>query len=279
MKAITAKAGIGSRAAQVRLQQCIDHGLLTRPARGWYALPGSPAVPPECLPAAARPAPEPAMVSMDAPSIVISASPPTMQIAPVDVAAAPAPPGTSTRTDTMQPAADQPVYALMELVEERAAILEFDAGMDRATADRLAREMVLGRDATANPAPTEPITAHVDVPCLHARTLPYVDAVVRRIPGTVTAVHDRPDRPQPRQPGVCQCGHVDWRQVPIHAGRSVRVDCGHCDRFGWFGVWHGEWCPGPTPEVWPPQPAATTPEPVRLSFDFLPAVTPLVAAC
>ena len=279
VKAITAKAGIGSRAAQVRLQQCIDHGLLTRPARGWYALPGSPAVPPECLPAAERPAPEPAMVSMDAPSIVISASPPTMQIAPVDVAAAPAPPGTSTRTDTMQPAADQPVYALMELVEERAAILEFDAGMDRATADRLAREMVLGRDATANPAPTEPITAHVDVPCLHARTLPYVDAVVRRIPGTVTAVHDRPDRPQPRQPGVCQCGHVDWRQVPIHAGRSVRVDCGHCDRFGWFGVWHGEWCPGPTPEVWPPQPAATTPEPVRLSFDFLPAVTPLVAAC
>jgi hypothetical protein len=34
-------------------------------------------------------------------------------------------------------------------------------------------------------------------------------------------------------------------QVPVHGGKSVRVDCGHCDRFGWFAVWHGRRMPSP----------------------------------
>jgi hypothetical protein len=34
-------------------------------------------------------------------------------------------------------------------------------------------------------------------------------------------------------------------QVSIHGGQSVRVDCGHCDRFGWFAVWYGQ--PRPSP--------------------------------
>ena len=51
-------------------------------------------------------------------------------------------PAVTTDTSTADPPQSSPtVDALLELVEERAAILEYDAGCDRATADLLAREM------------------------------------------------------------------------------------------------------------------------------------------
>jgi hypothetical protein len=42
----------------------------------------------------------------------------------------------------------------------------------------------------------------------------------------------------PAEP-VCRCGSVRWRDVPIHAGQSVRRDCGRCGRFLAFIVWYG----------------------------------------
>jgi hypothetical protein len=70
--------------------------------------------------------------------------------------------------------------------------------------------------------------------------------------------------------------------VPIHGGRSARVECRHCDRYGWWGVWYGKRQPPPwgdpePPDMVPsaddhPAPGQQAPrEPDRLSFAFLPA--------
>lgn len=37
-----------------------------------------------------------------------------------------------------------------------------------------------------------------------------------------------------------RCGPTDYRDVPIHGGRSVRRDCLHCGRFIDFPVWYGD---------------------------------------
>jgi hypothetical protein len=284
LTAIMAAAGIDRRAAQVRLKQCIDRGMLTKPEgrRGWYALPGTSAptldAATETTTVVVRPA---------APVTVISAAAtmPTVPTPAVEVASTPAAPDTATTFDTTQPTPPLPADDVLALIEERAAIMEHDGGADRETADRLAREMVLGRDAVLHPAAvTEPITAHVDVPGLHARTLPYVDATVQRIPGTVTVLSDRTDpfaaarkRSQPRRPGVCQCGHDDWVQVPIHGGKSIRVDCGHCDRFGWFGVWYGKRQVGSSDAESPPAAPESPTTSGGLSFDFLPTATAVMS--
>ncbi len=39
---------------------------------------------------------------------------------------------------------------------------------------------------------------------------------------------------------VCRCGSTTWVDVSIHAGRSIRRDCGRCGRFLGFPVWYGE---------------------------------------
>ena len=39
--------------------------------------------------------------------------------------------------------------------------------------------------------------------------------------------------------GACRCGSTEWRDVPIHDGRSIRRDCPSCDRFIEFPVWYG----------------------------------------
>jgi hypothetical protein len=162
----------------------------------------------------------------------------------------------------VQPADAHAFDDLLALIDERAAIMEHDGGLDRDTADRLAREMVLGRDAATMPAaaPVD-VVLTVDHAALQARTMPYVGQVLGRMPGVVQVIDDRLDpfaasrrRPAKRRPGQCQCGHDDrWVQVPIHGGQSVRVDCGHCDRFGWFAVWRGRRLPGPDDQ--PQQPA------------------------
>jgi hypothetical protein len=282
VRAIMAAAGIERRAAQVRLTQCVEAGLLVRAGRrGWYGLPGSVADTPA---QAHTQTVGRAMVSPAVHAVVISAAPPELPSHPVlavDVAADQPLAHIATAVDTTQPLPHLPADDVFDLIEERAAILEFDAGFDRETADRLACEMVLGRDVAVDlPCTSPPITAHVDIPGLHARTLPYVAATVQRIPGTVTVQPDRTEpfaaarkRSQPRRPGVCQCGQDNWVQVPIHGGKSVRVDCGHCDRFGWFGVWYGKRQPGPTDDESPPDAPESPTTSGRLSFDFLPVTS------
>ena len=39
---------------------------------------------------------------------------------------------------------------------------------------------------------------------------------------------------------VCRCGSTTWRDTPIHGGQSIRRDCGGCQRFLSFPIWHGE---------------------------------------
>lgn len=279
LRAVMAAAGVDRRAAQVRLNQCLKAGLLIRPEsskRGWYALPGSTgttatdpstdrAAPPEAPAATAGPAGDhqdqqqppsvPVVQSPASPAVVIAAVGPGTDALPVDVVAESTPDTTTAIcTSTVQPAASGLVDDLVALVEERAAILEFDGGHDRETADRLAREMVLGRDAP--PATVERtadgILVGVDHAGLAARSNPYVRQVLGRFPGTVRLIDDRDDpfagrrrRDLPARPGTCRCGHDDWVQVPIHGGSSTRIDCRNCDRFGWFAVWHGRRLPGP----------------------------------
>jgi hypothetical protein len=179
-------------------------------------------------------------------------------------------PSTGVRIDTAAPpqVAVPPDDVLM-LIEERAAILEHDGGHQRDVADRLALEMVMGRDYPPPDAETTDVgVLPADVADIRARELPLVRDALRIFGGTVRLVGRTPDA-ESRQgrkvvPGQCRCGHVDrWVQVPIHGGRSVRVDCGHCDRFGWFGVWHGRRLPSPFDVVDqptrppPPVPVAT----------------------
>jgi hypothetical protein len=162
---------------------------------------------------------------------------------------------------------------LLVQIEERAAILEYDAGHQRDVADRLGREMVMGRDAAVAVADQDHAgILPADVADIHARGLPLVRDALRVFGGAVRRVGRQPDGADPRRtpttpPGQCRCGHIDeWVQVPVHDGRSVRVDCGHCDRFGWFSVWHGRRMPSPfdhdetvrpppLPDVSMPQPA------------------------
>jgi hypothetical protein len=279
IRAICAAAGIDRRAATVRLADCKAAGLLVSPRKGWWGLPGSSDPPATDAQQTARQAPvvsvppaattvvppapvadqgcpraAPALVVPPVQAVVISTAAPPCQPTVVDVAAGSTPDTTTaTCTSTVPPTAGSLVDDLVELVEERAAILEFDGGHDRETADRLAREMVLGRDAAAPESmPADDIVVGVDHAGLAARSNPYVRQVLERFPGTVRLIDDRDDpfagrrrRDQPPRPGTCRCGHDDWVQVPIHGGRSTRVDCRHCDRFGWFAVWYGRRMPGP----------------------------------
>jgi hypothetical protein len=254
--AIMGTAGIDKRAAQIRLTECVRSGLLTRPKRGWYALPESSAIQP--MPSVPAPAqPRPAVVALPVQAVVITAMPPSQASHAVDVVAACSPAATTTTTCTTSATPPTPPEFddLMVLIDERSAIMEYDGGLDRETADRLAREMVLGRDAAVIPAapPAVDVVSPADPAVLHARQQPYVGAVLGRLPGVVQSVHRHeapsaapPDPQGRRQPGQCQCGHDDrWVQVRIHEGQSVRVDCGHCDRFGWFAVWRGQRLAGP----------------------------------
>ncbi|NDC64672.1 MAG: hypothetical protein EBZ59_11960 [Planctomycetia bacterium] len=272
VQALMDRFDIDRRAAEVRLAQCYTAGALAKPKRGWWALPGSTAATASDLPQPAvvapvaapvddrrdlrpslPPTPAPAILPPPVQAVVISTHGPAGDAPAVDVVAACTPDTTTAVcTTTVQPAAA--ADDLMVLIDERAAIMEYDGGLDRETADRLAREMVLGRDSQPHPAPADDIVVTVDHASLHARQQPYVGQVLRRFPGTVRVIDDRDDpfassrnRAAGRcRPGQCRCGHDDrWVQVPIHGGKSVRIDCGHCDRFGWFAVWHGKRMPPP----------------------------------
>lgn len=46
--------------------------------------------------------------------------------------------------------------------------------------------------------------------------------------------------PDPAAPHCDRCGHTEFRDVPIHAGRSIRRDCARCGRLVGFPVWYGD---------------------------------------
>ena len=289
IRAIMAEAGVDRRAAEVRLAQCRAAGLLVSPRRGWWGLPGSSAPPAPVAPGAAHQPvvaptadqgcpPPPAFVKPPVQGVVISAAAPDYQPVVVDaVASCPPAATTATCTGTASPAAFDDLVAL---VDERAAVMEHDGGMPRAAAEHLARESVLGRDAAPQGAATiDGIVVGVDTPSLVARSYPLVDHALGRFPGVVQLVDDRADpfagardRAAPPRPGACRCGHDDWVQVQLHGGRSVRVDCRNCDRFGWFSVWYGRRLAGPVGIDDDLMPAMKLPCPERLSFPSVGAV-------
>jgi hypothetical protein len=261
--------GVTRRAAQTRLKHCLDAGLLANPRHGWWCLPEFAAAqsdtqqqPPVDAVTAERPAPLPeapalavvgpaaALVPRPIQAVVIAATGPAAEPAVDVVAATTQATTTLVCTATAAPPSPHAVDDWMLEIDERAAIMEFDGGLDRETADRLALEMKLGRNAAPQPTGPSDVVVASDPNDLHARSQPYVQQLLNQIPGTVRVIDDRHDpfagrsRP-PSRPGWCRCGHCDWVQVPIHGGASIRSDCRHCDRFGWFAVWYGKPMPAP----------------------------------
>jgi len=289
VRTICAAAGIDRRAATIRLADCKAAGLLVSPRKGWWGLPGCSDTPTAISPqtatqttvvdAPARPQTTVVAVPRPVQAVVISAAAPPCQPVVVDVVAETPPASTTaTCTATVQPTAVVIDDDLVQLIDERAAIMEHDGGLDRVVADRLARESIMGRDAAPPPTPpADDILVRVDHASLAAREHPYVAQQLKHFPGTVRLIDDREDpfvdlrrRDRPAAAGACRCGRDDrWVQVPVHGGQSIRIDCGHCDRFGWFAVWHGRRLPAPAMHQLPPRQAA--PPPAAAVVPMLPA--------
>ena len=240
---------LGRSAAERALRLARRHGRLESPSKGWLIVSGAPE------PAVAVDAPEPtpphvspkpATLTTTTHAVEIRATGPSSIVEAFDVFAGAAALGTvCISTDTMPAAIPTGVDHLRELLDERSAIMEFDGVLDRETADRLAAEMIMGRVCAA-PAATHEVVA-VDSQSLLARTHPLVDHSARLFGGTALLLSSASAKLQfsgaqtHQIPGVCAfCWESEWVDVPIHGGESTRVDCGHCGRFGWFSVWHGE---------------------------------------
>jgi hypothetical protein len=185
---------------------------------------------------------------------------------------------TSVCTSTITTSGPPVVDAMFEQAEERAAILEFDGGHDRPTAERLADEMMMGRGVSEPIAPAEDVG--VDHRALAARMNPFVSRAVEAFGGgrVVLLQGDggfrKQSLPADRPPGACTCGSTDVVDVPIHGGRGIRQDCRKCDRFIRFSVWHGKREPGPADHGSPPAAVETPTTSGGVSFDFLPVGSP-----
>ena len=278
---------VGVRAVEKRLALALKHGRLERPERGWLVVAGDqPATVQE-----QAAAPQTASVALTEPAVVISATGPASDAPVLQVVAVPTP-ETTTSLSTATAPTSPPLLSddLLELLDERAAIMEFDAGLDAGTADRLASEAVMGRSVVEPLAPAEPVG--VDHASLAARFHPLVDAAIRRLGGTVRVLRAEEDQFQSgrqttaRPPGaICSCGSDQWIDVPLHsrdhAGQSIRRDCVRCDKFIRYVRWYGKPCglPDPVPsvpvEARPPEPNVAGLN--RLSF-LTPAVADLVPA-
>ena len=216
--------------AKKRIAKCRESGSLVQVSRGWWTVPAAVSEP----------------IEASAPMS------PTLEI----TTTTPPPPAVS-EPEPATPATDD----LAELAAERAAIMEHDGGLPPDVADRLALEAVYGRSHSDQPVSQDVVGVdHLAVEAAEDQT---VRDVARRFSGTVRKISENEDPFRNRRPpgwklpaGTCQCGHSDWVEVPIHKGASRRMDCGHCDRFGWFSVWYGEPRLAPWEEP-PPAPATT----------------------
>lgn len=255
VSALMDRFGIGRRAAQVRVVAAIDAGRLVRSSRrGWIQVAGCD-TPAPTMPPVTR---TPATPTPDPPALVLAPAvtpephrgpPPVIEVVtPVVIN-----PTTSTVIETITPS--PPLDDLMELVEERAAILEFDGGLDRLEAERRARMSYgLPVNVLVDVEDAQHQVVGVDHAAVAARSIPLVAAVLERFPGVVKRVMPAP-RIVPRSdlPATadrCICGCVDTVTVVIHGGRSTRLDCARCDRFRRFDRWYA-----PEPERGPVPPA------------------------
>ena len=239
--ALMNQLGIRRRAAQLRVVAAIEGGRLAPADQlGWVQVVGGdpqpPRMPQEALPAA--PATSDTLPATPPPgtTTAVVPLPPVIEVvAPVLVAPQPT---VVITTDAPMPAPDD----LLDLVDERAAILEYDCGLDRLEAERRAR-MSYGLPA-ADPADVDDqhLVVGVDHAAVAARSIPMVAAVLERFPGVVKRVMPAPRIvPRSDQPATadrCSCGCVDTVAVIIHGGRSTRLDCARCDRFRRFGHWY-----------------------------------------
>jgi hypothetical protein len=283
MQAAASRAGrkLGRRGAEKRLALAVHHGRLERPARGWLLVSGgAPDVAPEARTTTGRlSSPPPATVALPPQSVVITTHAHPSPVHAVEVAAQSTPETTtSVCTSTVTTSGPPAVDAMLEQAEERAAILEFDGGCSRETAERLADEMVMGRGVSEPIAPMEDVG--VDHRALAARLNPFVSRAVEAFGGRVSLLggdggfRARSKPTSPRPPGTCTCGSTEVVDVPIHGGRDIRQDCRKCDRFIRFAVWNG--CREPGPPGLESPPTASDPPTAQdgISFDFLPVGTP-----
>lgn len=271
---------LGQRAIEKRLALARYHGHLVTPegGKGWLVVPAdAPATVGLPQPVAGPPA----TVARSQPAVVISATGPVSTLPPVEVSAIPTPETTTAVCTVTTPATIPTIIdPLLEQTDERAAMLEFDAGIDRETADRLAREMVMGRGVVEPLAPAANVG--VDHASLAARLHPLVDLAARMVGGTTRLIQPEEDpfstgwgvkaaatRPEN---AVCSCGSESWIDVQIHGGQSLRRDCERCGKFIRHVRWHGK--PVGPPDAVPPPPAIIgiplEPVPVSDSLSFLP---------
>ena len=231
---LMARFGIRRRAAQLRIVAAIDAGRLTRSSRrGWVQVAGCETQAPTMPPVTRTPAPPTS--DTPAPVPVPAVTPEDRSILPLVI---------DIVTPVMIAPPVPPLADLMDLVDERAAILEYDGGLDRLEAERRAR-MSYGL-LPAVPPDLEDDTQHqvvgVDHAAVAARSIPLVAAVLERFPGVVKRVMPAPRIvPRSDQPATadrCSCGCADTVAVIIHGGRSTRLDCARCDRFRRFDRWY-----------------------------------------
>ena len=249
---------LGQRAIEKRLALARHHKHLETPegGKGWLVVPAdAPATVGLPQPVVSPPA----TVTRSQPAVVISATGPVSYLPPVEASAIPTP-ETTTAVCTVTTPATIPTFIdpLLEQIDERAAMLEFDAGIDRETADRLAREMVMGRGVVKPLAPAA--TVGVDHASLAARLHPLVDLAARMCGGTARLIQPEEDpfssgwgvraAPTRSENAVCPCGSEAWEDVTLHdrdhAGQSVRRDCARCGKFIRHVRWYGRLC-GPPP--------------------------------
>jgi hypothetical protein len=283
MRAVAARDGgrLTPGGAEKRLRDARRHGRLVAPEKGWLIVPGDePATVQDQVVG-----PKMTTVARTEPAVVISATGPASSAPVLEVAAVQAvETTTSISTSAALPGLPPVVSALVEEVDERAAIMEFDGNLDHETAERLAGEMLMGRNVFSPVAPAEPVG--VDHVALAARLHPLVDAAVQRFGGTVRVISPEEDpfstgwgvRAVSKRPenAVCPCGSESWEDVTLHdrdhAGQSVRRDCATCGKFIRHVRWYGKLC-GP-PDAVPPPPAIIgiplEPVPVSDSLSFLP---------
>ena len=87
----------------------------------------------------------------------------------------------------------------------------------------------------STPSPATPPATSDPIPPADAANEPQANEPQATAPPADTAIAPAPAA----VPRCRKCGSTEFRDVPIHDGRSVRRDCAKCGRFLAFPLWHG----------------------------------------